>query len=147
VVGIPDQDPRHWDEELAKPRFGGVTTPPLMITYIARRKPPWEEDQMDQVTERDWFHDSGGGMSRRPESLPSLRAVAGTRSHLHAGDEFELYRYPKLGDKIFYQTRYVDIQEKLGRRDEPFLLVTMETRFWNQNSETICVLRTIGAER
>ena len=27
IIGIPDQDPRHWDEELASPRFGGTTTP------------------------------------------------------------------------------------------------------------------------
>lgn len=145
--GIPDQDPRHWDEALAKPRFGGVTAPVLMVTYIARRKPPWEEDMMDQITAKDWHTDGGGGMGRKAETLPSLRSVAGTHSHLHAGDSFEVFRFPRVGDKIFFQTKYLDIQEKIGRRGETFLLVTTETRFWNQNDETICIFRATGAER
>jgi hypothetical protein len=102
---------------------------------------------MDQVAAKDWHTDSGGGMGRAPEKLPALRAVAGTHSHLHAGDAFEVFRFPKVGDKIFYQTRYKDIQEKIGRRGETFLLVTMETRFWNQNNETICIFQATGAER
>jgi hypothetical protein len=147
VHGIPDQDPRHWDEELAKPRYGGVTTPPLMVTYIAGRKPPWEPDEMDKVMSEDWFSDGGGGMRRVEGGLTPLRAVAPTRSHLHLGDEVELYRYPNLGDKIFYQSKYLDIQEKVGRRGESFLLVTRETRYWNQDNEVICVLRALGGER
>ena len=147
AIGIPDQDPRYWDEKLAKPRFGGVTCPPLMITYIAGRKPPWEPDHMDEVMNKNWFDDSGGGMWRWEEGLPSIRDYAPTKSHLHAGDEVEIYRYPKLGDRIFYQSKYVDIQEKRDRTGKPFLLVTRETRYWNQNNETICIVRTLGGER
>jgi N-terminal half of MaoC dehydratase len=132
VIGIPDQDPRHWDEELASPRFGGVTTPPMMLTYIANRKPP---------------HDEGGFMKRTDQSLPPIRQHAAVTRHLHGGDEFELFRYAQLGDHIFYQKRYVDIQEKFGRSKEPFLVVTWETRYWNQNNETILVHREIDIYR
>lgn len=31
TVGIPDQDPHHWDEELAKDRFGTTTAPGVML--------------------------------------------------------------------------------------------------------------------
>jgi acyl dehydratase len=147
VHGIPDQDPRHWDEELAKPRFGGVTAPPLMLGYMGRRKPPWEEDVMDEAMAENPISDGGGGMGRKGGGLLSLRDVTGTTKHLHAGDEVEVYRYPKLGDRIFFQSEVKDIQAKVGRRGDPFLLITQETRYWNQDNEEICVIRTLGAER
>ena len=68
------------------------------------------------------------------------------KRHLHAGDEVEILRYPKIGDRIFYQSKYVDIQEKQGR-EGPFLLITSEQRFWNQDDETICIQRTLGISR
>ena len=145
IHAIPDQDPRYWDEELANPRYGGTTAPPLMLSYAANRKPPWEEDQISQIMNDNWLDDSGGGMSRKEEALPSLRDAAPVVSHLHAGDEFEIFQYPKLGDKIFYQSKWVDIQEKTGRRGK-FLLITTETRYWNQDDETICITRAVGIE-
>jgi acyl dehydratase len=147
VHGIPDQDPRHWDEELAKPRFGGTSAPPLLLSFVGFRKPPWEADNMDEVMAENPVQDDGGGMMREGASLLDLREVTGTTKHLHAGDEVEVYRYPKLGDKIFFQQEVKDIQEKVGRRGEPFLLITQETRYWNQDNEVICVVRTLGAER
>ena len=69
IIGIPDQDPRHWDEELASPRFGGTTTPPMMVHYISTRKPPWEEDEMSEIMAKDPFSDGGGGMGRRESTL------------------------------------------------------------------------------
>jgi hypothetical protein len=145
IHGIPDQDPRYWDEDLAKPRYGATTVPPLTVVYAANRKAPWEEDTMDAVMNADWFSDASGLMLRDEASLPDFREVAGTTRHLHAGDEIELYQYPKLGDRIFYQTKYANIQEKMGRR-ESFLLVTKETRYWNQDNRLICIVRTLGIE-
>lgn len=146
VVGIPDQDPRHWDEELARPRFGGPTTPAALVTYIAMRRPPWQEDDLHETMLRD-SHSDGASIARKVDELPSLRSVAHTRSHLHAGDEIELYRYPNHGDRIFFQSSYSDIQEKVGKDGIPFLLVIKETRYWNQDQETLCVCRTSGIER
>jgi acyl dehydratase len=146
VVGIPDKDPRHWDEELAKPRFGGVTTPAAMLAYIASRTPPWEEDQMHDLLLEDPYHDSGGGMRASEEALPSIKEVGGTRSHLHAGDEVEVLQYPKLGDRIFYKSAYVDIQEKTGRDGRKFILATRETTYWNQDDDVLLKVRMVGIE-
>jgi len=147
VVGIPDQDPRHWDEDLAKERFGTTTAPAAMISYTALRSAPWEEDHFHELMLEDPWRDQVS--MRRPDSagLAEVRAVAGTRSHLHGGDELEVYAYPKLGDRIFFQTRYADIQEKLGSNGQPFLLITRETRFWNQDDQTLLILRALGIER
>ena len=95
---------------------------------------------MQDIMVADPFHDSGGGMrSHSEESLPEMREVAGTRSHLHAGDAMEVRQYPKIGDRIFYQSEWVDIQEKTGRDGRRFILCTRETRYWNQDDESGCL--------
>ena len=148
VLGIPDQDPRHWDEDLARSRFGATTTPALLVSYISGRKPPWEPDDMPELMLRDPFNDSGGAMTRRDEErLPSVDEVAPIQSHLNAGEEFELYQYPKIGDRIFYQSRLRDIQEKTGRDGRRFLLTSSETRYWNQDDELLLITRGIGIHR
>ena len=146
VHGIPDQDPIYWDDDAAS-RFGGVVAPPLSPVYTSGRRPPWEQDRMAEVMREDPYSDGGGGMGRKEEGLPSIRSVAPTRSHLHAGDEIELLAFPKLGDKIFHQSRWVDVIEKKGRDGRPFLLVTRETRYWNQDDQLLLVVRGLGIER
>lgn len=147
VTTIPDQDPRHWDEELAMPRYGGVTTPPVMVSYIAGRSAPWDEDQLNESMLDDWFRDGGGGRKRGSGTgLTPVRSLVNTKTHLHTGDEVELYRYPRIGDRIFSQTKYASIQEKKTRGGRPMLMVTTETRYWNQDDETIMIFRTTGVE-
>jgi hypothetical protein len=145
VHGIPDQDPRYWDDTLAAPRYGATTMPPLTAIYAAPRRPPWEEDDLDDIMNADWFSDASGAMYRHTQALPDFRSASHTTRHLHAGDEIEMYRYPKLGDRIFYQSKYASIQEKMGKRG-PFLLVIRETRYWNQDDALICIVRTLSIE-
>jgi len=147
VIGIPDQDPRHWDAELAAPLFGATTAPAAMVTYIGHRRPPWEPDDFPRLMAEDPLRDSVSMVRSGDDLLASVRAVASTSSHLHAGDEIEVLAYPKLGDRIFYQSRFANIEEKVGRDGKPFLLITRETRFWNQNDQTLVVLRALGIER
>ena len=146
VHGIPDQDPIYWDEN-ASDRFPGVVAPPMTPLYVSNRKPPWEEDHMPQIMNTDPFSDGGGGMSRQEDELPSIRSVAPIRSHLHAGDEIEFYALPVLGDKIFYQSRWIDVIEKTGRDGRPFLLQTIETTYWNQDDQILLKVRMLGIER
>lgn len=148
IRAIPDQDPRHWDEELATPRFGGTTTPPMLAAHIAQRTPPEVPDNLNELMLEDWFRDDGGRplILRTEGKLPSVRAVAGTRSQLNTGEEVELYRYPRIGDKIFYQSRYSGIFERRSRSGRLALMVITETRYWNQDDETIMILRTTGLE-
>jgi len=146
VHGIPDQDPIYWDEEASK-RFGGIVAPPMSPSYIGGRKPPWEQDLMPQIMDEDPFDDGGGGMKRKEEVLPDIRSVAPTRSHLHAGDEIEFFALPMLGDKIFYQSEWIDVVEKRGRDGRAFLLVTSETSYWNQDDQMLLKIRGLGIER
>lgn len=147
IVGIPDQDPRHWDAELASPRFGGTTTPAAMVSYIGNRQPPWQADHFHELMLENPLRDQVSMHRAETGGLPDFRSVAKTKSHLHGGDEVEIFRYPNLGDRIFYQTRYANIEEKVGRDGTPFLVITRETRFWNQDDETILIVRALGLER
>ena len=147
VRAIPDQDPRHWDEELAKPRYGGTTTPPVLVSFIANRTPPDIEDDLNELMLEDWFRDEGTSERAAAEKgLARVGSVAGLRSHLHTGDEVELYRYPRVGDRIFHETKYTDIQEIRTRGGRPTLMSTTETRYWNQDDETIMIFRTTGMD-
>jgi len=92
IVGIPDQDPRHWDPSAAGTRFGSTTTPAVMLHYIAGRQAPWLPDTLHDVMAADPFNDTGYAPSDEGDGLPSIRSVAATRSHLHAGDQIEARR-------------------------------------------------------
>ena len=145
---IPDQDPRHWDEELAKPRYGSTTTPPVMVSFIANRIPPHVEDDLNELMQRDWFRDEGSSEAASEEKgMTRVGSVADTRSHFHTGDEVELYRYPRVGDRIFHETKYTLIEEiRIRKGTTPALMSTTETRYWNQDDETIMIFRTTGMD-
>src|SRR5687767_7978387 len=53
ILGIPDQDPRYWDEALAKPRFGATTMPPLFALFAFGERPPWDTSRTEQVRDED----------------------------------------------------------------------------------------------
>ena len=143
---IPDQDPRHWDEELAKPRYGGTTTPPVMVSFIASRTPPQVEDDLNEVLLNDWFRDSGAS-SAGGKRLQRVGDVVGARSHFHTGDEVVLSRYPRVGDRIFFETKYILIEEmRMRGGTTPALTSTLETRYWNQDDETIMLFRNTGMD-
>ena len=141
VLGIPDQDPRHWDEELAKPRFGTTTTPSMLFSAAFRRRPPWDTTTTEQDRDRD--EESDGMRVTRS----SLQALTGLRRHLNGGSEVELYRYPKIGDHLYAQSRNVSIEERVGSNGQVFLLSTSETRYWNQDNETIAITRGFSITR
>ncbi len=56
-------------------------------------------------------------------------------------------RNPSIGDKIFFQHRYSDIRERVGRDGKPFLIVTNETTYTNQNNEVLCITRASSIRR
>ena len=66
---------------------------------------------------------------------------------LNAGNELEIFQYPSIGDKIFFQHRYSDIRERVGRDGKPFLIVTNETTYKNQKDEVLCITRASSIRR
>ena len=142
---VMDPDPRYWDEEFAKStQYGGVITPPIMVSYMASRVPPNPLAPITKAFEEDPMSD-GIGRVARLGSLP--RVPTDLVRVLNAGNELEIYQYPSIGDKIFFQNKYSDIRERVGRDGKPFLIVTTETTYRNQKEEVLGSTRASSIRR
>ena len=142
---LMDPDPRYWDAEFAKStQYGEIITPPIMVSYMATRIRPDQEDPITRAFLEDPESD-GIGRVERPGALPPVP------THLvrvlNAGNELEIYKYPSIGDELFFQNRYSDIRERVGRDGQPFLIITTETTFTNQNKEVLCITRASTIRR
>ncbi len=142
---VMDPDPRYWDEEFAKKsKYGEIITPPIMVSYMSSRIPPHQEDAITRAFEENPTSD-GIGSVQRPGELPPI--PTNLVRVLNAGNELEIYQYPSIGDKIFFQNKYSDIRERVGRDGKPFLILTRETTFKNQNDQVLCITRASSIRR
>ena len=135
---LMDPDPRYWDDEFARQtRFGEIITPPIYVSYFQKTPP----DAGDPVTAafRDNPQSDGLGNVRKPGALPPV--PTDLVRILNAGNEMEIYRYPSLGDKVSFQSRYANIHERVGRDGSHMLVVTVETHWTNQRDELLCITR------
>jgi hypothetical protein len=142
---VMDPDPRYWDKEFAEStRFGGVIAPPIMVSYMVSRHRPEQEDPITRAFQENPESD-GIGSVERPGALPSV--PTNLVRVLNAGNEIEIYKYPNVGDKIYFQNRYSDIRERSGRDGRAFLIIAVETSFTNQKGELLCITRQSSIRR
>lgn len=142
---VMDPDPRYWDQEFAEStRYGGVIAPPIMVSYMVSRHRPDQEDPITRAFQENPESD-GIGSVERPGALPPV--PTDLVRVLNAGNELEIYQYPHLGDKIYFQNRYSDIRERSGRDGRAFLIITVETSFTNQNGSLLCITRQSSIRR
>ena len=142
---VMDPDPRYWDEEFAKStHYGAIIVPPIMVSYMTGRIPPSQEDAITKAFEENPMSD-GIGNVERPGALPEIPTHL-VRT-LNAGNEIEVYQYPKIGDKIFFQNRYHDIRERVGRDGKAFLIITREITYTNQDKALLCITRQSSIRR
>ena len=142
---LMDPDPRYWDKEFAKStQYGEIITPPIMVSYMATRIRPDQEDPITRAFQEDPESD-GIGRVERPGALPPV--PTNLVRVLNAGNELEIYKYPSIGDKLFFQNRYSDIRERVGREGQTFLIITTETTFTNQKKEVLCITRASTIRR
>jgi len=142
---IMDPDPRYWDEEFAaNTHYGEIIVPPIMVSYMSGRLPPSEEDPITRAFRENPQSDGIGGVRRDGELPPIPTDLVRV---LNAGNELEIYKYPSIGDKIYFQNKYADIRERRGRDGEPFLIVNREVTFRNQKGEVLCITRSSSIRR
>ena len=142
---LMDPDPRYWDEDFAKDtQYGDIVTPPIMVSYMATRIRPDQDDPITRAFEEDPESD-GIGRVERPGALPPVPTPL--VRVLNAGNELEIYQYPNIGDKIFFQNRYSDIRERSGRDGQAFLIITTETTYKNQYDGVLCITRSSTIRR
>ena len=136
---VMDPDPRYWDREFAETtHYGEIITPPIMVSYMASRIRPDQEDPITRLFEENPMAD-GIGRVVRPGALPPV--PTDLVRVLNAGNELEIYQYPSVGDKVYFQNRYSDIRERVDRDGKPFLIITTETTYKNQDGDLLCITR------
>ena len=81
---VMDPDPRYYDDEFAKSTpYGEKITPPIMVSYMASRIPPDQEDAITRAFQENPESD-GIGSVHRPGELPSIPTPLAF--HYFAGD-------------------------------------------------------------
>jgi hypothetical protein len=142
---LMDPDPRYWDQGFAQTtQYGELVTPPIMVSYMASRIRPDQEDPITRAFDEDPMSD-GIGRVERPGALPPV--PTNLVRVLNAGNELEIYQYPSIGDTIYFQNRYSDIRERVGRDGQAFLIITTETSYKNQKQELLCITRASSIRR
>ena len=142
---VMDPDPRYWDEDFAKTtHYGEIIVPPIMISYMTQRIRPDAPDAITNAFIENPMSD-GIGSVKRPGELPEIPTHL-VRT-LNAGNEIEIYQYPSIGDVIFFQNRYHDIRERVGRDGKAFLIITREITYTNQKQELLCITRQSSIRR
>ena len=146
---IMDPDPRYWDDEFAKStKFGEIITPPIYCTYLGRKTPPGADDPITRAFLENPESDGIGGVRESQQKKGSLPPIPTHLTRvLNAGNEIELRRYPRLGDRIFSQAKYADIKGRVTSDGTEMLITTTETVFTNQDGEVLCIMRQSGILR
>ncbi|PKB67536.1 MAG: hypothetical protein BZY82_02800 [SAR202 cluster bacterium Io17-Chloro-G3] len=142
---LMDPDPRFWDDEFAKAsKYGEITTPAIYCSYLDRAHPS-QEDPVTRAFKENPGSDGIGGVRGGRGSLPNV--PTDLVRILNAGNEIEVYQYPSIGDRIYSQGRYSGITEREGRDGSRMLIVTAETRYYNQRGDLLSITRSSTIRR
>lgn len=144
---IMDPDPRYWDEEFARTtRYGAIITPPIYCAYLARKPPPGAPDAVTAIFARNMDADASGGAQESSKGgLPPIPTHLARV--LNGGNEIEVYKYPRLGDRVYSQLTYADITERKASDGSPMLIVTSEIRYTDEQGELLCLMRSSALRR
>lgn len=120
---------RYWDAEWASSsRYGALVAPPAFPVHALRR-PAASPDPLDEMGKPDY-----DGLSRSFSGLPVVEV--NLPRDMNGGYEYELYRYARVGETVFRQSRYKDIVQREGRTG-PMVLVVIEEIYTNEAGELL----------
>jgi len=109
---IPDPDPIYWDEEYARrTRFGTLVAPPLFPVDAFKPAPHLPDRLTEELRKAPYFWGGPPGDYRLYVEVP----LGTTHAHFNGGQEYEIFRYAKLGDRLRAKRRVVDLYEKEGK--------------------------------
>ncbi|GIS96153.1 MAG: hypothetical protein CM1200mP22_33900 [Dehalococcoidia bacterium] len=116
-----------------------------MVSYMTQRIRPEAEDAITEAFKVNPMSD-GIGSVKRPGELPDIPTHL-VRT-LNAGNEIEVYQYPNIGDTIFFQNKYHDIRERVGRDGKGFSDYHQgENKYTNQDGALLCITRQSSIRR
>ena len=127
AYALSDFNPAYLDEDFAKKsRYGGIVSPPVMLQSWTMAPPKLEG-----------IHERGGVPVELGENPLQFRADAGYTGIVATNSEFEVERYPRVGDDITAETVFETISDEKKTAMGTGFFVTWLTTYCNQDGEVI----------
>ena len=127
AYALEDMNPVYIDAEFAaRSRFGGIVSPPVMLQSWTMPPP-----KISGIAER-------GGVPMEIKVNPAAFIdEAGFTGTVATNSEFEIERYPRLGDVITANTVYESVSDEKQTAMGPGHFVTWVTTYVDQNGEVL----------
>jgi uncharacterized protein len=124
---LDDMNPVYLDPEFAaKSRFGGIVSPPVMLQTWTMPAP-----KLEGIGER------GGSPVEITSNPAAFLDEAGYTSIVATNSEFEIKRYPRLGDVISATSVYEDVSEEKTTALGTGYFLTWVLTYTDQNGELL----------
>lgn len=127
AYAMADMNPVYLDPEFAdSSRFGGIVSPPVMLQTWTMPSPILEG-----------IGDRGGAPIEMKSNPTEFLDEAGYTSTVATNSEFEIERYPRLGDEISATTVYEAVSDEKKTALGTGFFLTWLTTYKDQNGEVL----------
>lgn len=127
AYAMADMNPVYLDPEFAdSSRFGGIVSPPVMLQTWTMPSPILEG-----------IGDRGGAPIEMKSNPTEFLDEAGYTSTVATNSEFEIERYPRLGDEISATTVYEAVSDEKKTALGTGFFLTWLTTYTDQNGEVL----------
>jgi acyl dehydratase len=127
AYALNDMNPAYLDEEFASSsRYGGLVSPPVMLQSWIMAPPKLEG-----------IHERGGVPVEITENPLQFLADAGYTGIVATNSEFELERYPRVGDELTAETVFETMSDEKKTAMGNGFFVTWITTYRDQNGEVV----------
>ena len=128
AYALGDMNPAYLDEEFAaNSRYGGIVSPPVMLQSWTMAPPKLEG-----------IHERGGVPVELPAHNPlDFLAEAGYTGIIATNSEFEIERYPRVGDELTSETVFESISDEKQTAMGPGFFVTWVSIYRDQHGDVV----------
>lgn len=127
AYALSDVNPAYLDPEWAQQsRYGGIVSPPVMLQSWTMAPP-----------KLDGIHDRGGVPVEIKSNPLQFLADAGYTGTIATNSEFEIERYPRVGDEITAETVFETISDEKKTAMGNGFFVTWITTYRDQDGDVI----------